>query len=155
MNPTQTIEYTQTDEAPALATHSLLPILRAFSAASGIEFQLRDISLAGRILAHFPEALTPEQQVPDALAELGKLKECETDLRVKIQSLRRRHDRNFEKLGLVHSLMGQVKLVKSSDSEREITALEDELQEVAANHVKQVNDLQSNEAWVGACGEKQ
>ena len=73
MNPTQTIEYTQTDEAPALATHSLLPILRAFSATSGIEFQLRDISLAGRILAHFPEALTPEQQVPDALAELGKL----------------------------------------------------------------------------------
>ena len=73
MNPTQTIEYTQADEAPALATHSLLPILRAFSATSGIEFQLRDISLAGRILAHFPEALTPEQQVPDALAELGKL----------------------------------------------------------------------------------
>jgi isocitrate dehydrogenase len=73
MNPTQTIEYTQTDEAPALATHSLLPILRAFSATSGIEFQLRDISLAGRILAHFPEALTPEQQVPDALAELGEL----------------------------------------------------------------------------------
>lgn len=73
MNPKQTIEYTQTDEAPALATHSLLPILRAFSATSGIEFQLRDISLAGRILAHFPEALTPEQQVPDALAELGKL----------------------------------------------------------------------------------
>ena len=73
MNPTQTIEYTQTDEAPALATHSLLPILRAFSATSGIEFQLRDISLAGRILAHFPEALTPEKQVPDALAELGKL----------------------------------------------------------------------------------
>ena len=73
MSPKQTIEYTHTDEAPALATQSLLPILRAFSATSGIEFQLRDISLAGRILAHFPDSLSPEQQVPDALSELGAL----------------------------------------------------------------------------------
>ncbi|MEC7393383.1 MAG: NADP-dependent isocitrate dehydrogenase [Verrucomicrobiota bacterium] len=73
MSPKQTIEYTHTDEAPALATQSLLPILRAFSATSGIEFQLRDISLAGRILAHFPDSLIPEQQVPDALSELGAL----------------------------------------------------------------------------------
>ena len=73
MSPKQTIEYTHTDEAPALATQSLLPILRAFSATSGIEFQLRDISLAGRILAHFPDSLSPEQQVPDALSELGVL----------------------------------------------------------------------------------
>ena len=73
MSPKQTIEYTHTDEAPALATQSLLPILRAFSATSGIEFQLRDISLAGRILAHFPDSLSPEQQVHDALSELGAL----------------------------------------------------------------------------------
>lgn len=73
MSPKQTIEYTHTDEAPALATQSLLPILRAFSATSGIEFQLRDISLTGRILAHFPDSLSPEQQVPDALSELGAL----------------------------------------------------------------------------------
>ena len=73
MSPKQTIEYTHTDEAPALATQSLLPILRAFSATSGIEFHLRDISLAGRILAHFPDSLSPEQQVPDALSELGAL----------------------------------------------------------------------------------
>ena len=73
MSPKQIIEYTHTDEAPALATQSLLPILRAFSATSGIEFQLRDISLAGRILAHFPDSLSPEQQVPDALSELGAL----------------------------------------------------------------------------------
>jgi len=70
---TSTIAYTKTDEAPALATYSLLPILRAFTASSGIEYELKDISLAGRILAHFPEFLTPEQRIPDALGELGKL----------------------------------------------------------------------------------
>jgi len=56
-----------------LATHSLLPILRAFATGTGIDFQLKDISLAGRILAHFPDSLRPEQQVPDALSELGEL----------------------------------------------------------------------------------
>ena len=70
---TSTIAYTKTDEAPALATYSLLPILRAFTASSGINYELKDISLAGRILAHFPDSLTPEQRIPDALAELGKL----------------------------------------------------------------------------------
>ena len=67
------IVYTHTDEAPALATASLLPIVRAFATAAGVEVELRDISLAGRILARFPELLEPEQQVPDALAELGAL----------------------------------------------------------------------------------
>src|SRR4051812_21838252 len=65
--------YTYTDEAPALATHSLLPILRAFAGRAGVEIELRDISLAGRILAQFPDRLTDEQRVPDALAELGEL----------------------------------------------------------------------------------
>ena len=73
MPTTSTIAYTKTDEAPALATHSLLPILRAFTHSSGIDYELKDISLAGRILAHFPDCLTPEQQIPDALAELGEL----------------------------------------------------------------------------------
>jgi len=73
MNTTSTIAYTKTDEAPALATHSLLPILRAFTQSSGIQYELMDISLAGRILSHFPEVLTSEQKVPDALAELGEL----------------------------------------------------------------------------------
>ena len=73
MNTTSTIAYTKTDEAPALATYSLLPILRAFTQSSGIQYELMDISLAGRILAHFPDSLSPEQQVPDALAELGEL----------------------------------------------------------------------------------
>lgn len=67
------IVYTWTDEAPMLATCSLLPILRKFSAAAGMEVALKDISLAGRILAQFPERLRPDQQVPDALAELGQL----------------------------------------------------------------------------------
>ena len=67
------IIYTRTDEAPALATYSLLPIVRAFTAGTGIEVEERDISLAGRILASFPERLTADQKCPDALAELGRL----------------------------------------------------------------------------------
>ncbi len=67
------IYYTHTDEAPALATVSLLPIIQSFSAPAGIEFERRDISLAGRILANFPEQLTPEQRKSDDLAFLGDL----------------------------------------------------------------------------------
>lgn len=67
------IYYTKTDEAPALATVSLLPIIEAFAKPAGIEFELRDISLAGRILAAFPEHLTPEQRRSDDLAFLGKM----------------------------------------------------------------------------------
>jgi len=69
----QKIIYTITDEAPALATHSLLPIVRSFAAAAGIEVETSDISVAARILATFPERLSEEQRVPDALAELGAL----------------------------------------------------------------------------------
>jgi isocitrate dehydrogenase len=67
------IVYTLTDEAPALATQSLLPILQAFGGAAGIEFELRDISLAGRILAQFPDRLDGDKRVADALSELGEL----------------------------------------------------------------------------------
>ena len=67
------IIYTHTDEAPALATESLLPILRAFAGAAGIELELRDISLAGRVLAQFPDLLAEDRRVGDALAELGEL----------------------------------------------------------------------------------
>ncbi len=67
------IIYTQTDEAPALATYSLLPIVKAFTQASGIAVETRDISLAGRIIANFPDFLTSEQRIADDLAELGKL----------------------------------------------------------------------------------
>ncbi len=65
--------YTYTDEAPALATHSFLPIVSAFAGKAGVEVESRDISLAGRILAQFPDRLTDDQRVPDALAELGEL----------------------------------------------------------------------------------
>ena len=68
-----TIIYTHTDEAPALATRSLLPVINAFADAAGVHVELRDISLAGRVLAAFPEALTPEQRVTDDLSELGQL----------------------------------------------------------------------------------
>ena len=67
------IIYTETDEAPALATYSFLPIVKAFTGAAGVEVELKDISLAGRILAVFPEYLSEEQRQPDALAELGEL----------------------------------------------------------------------------------
>ncbi len=67
------IIYTYTDEAPALATHSLLPVIEAFTRAAGVTVETRDISLAGRIIANFPDNLTAEQRQSDALAELGEL----------------------------------------------------------------------------------
>ncbi|MEL7509526.1 MAG: NADP-dependent isocitrate dehydrogenase [Cyanobacteria bacterium J06554_1] len=72
-NQSARLIYTITDEAPALATYSFLPIIQAFTHAADIVVETKDISLAGRILANFPESLTPEQQVPDALTQLGEL----------------------------------------------------------------------------------
>src|SRR5512146_683516 len=71
--PDLEIMWTKVDEAPALATYSLLPIVRAFVGAAGVSVQLKDISLAGRIIAAFPEKLKPEQRINDELAELGAL----------------------------------------------------------------------------------
>ena len=65
------IIYTKTDEAPALATYSLLPIVRTFAGAADIDVETTDISLAARILVNFADVLNDEQKVPDALAELG------------------------------------------------------------------------------------
>ncbi len=73
MGDSSKIIYTWTDEAPALATLSFLPIVEAFAGAAGVEVDLADISLSGRALAAFPERLTPEQRVPDYLTELGEL----------------------------------------------------------------------------------
>ena len=70
---TSKIIYTHTDEAPALATYAFLPIVEAFASAAGVEVESRDISLAGRIIASFPEHVAPEQRIPDDLAELGAL----------------------------------------------------------------------------------
>ncbi|MBU2984096.1 NADP-dependent isocitrate dehydrogenase [Saccharophagus degradans] len=72
-NETPKIIYTETDEAPALATYSLFPIVKKYAAAAGVELEMRDISLAGRILAVFPEFLAEDQRQSDALAELGEL----------------------------------------------------------------------------------
>ncbi|HNV72943.1 MAG TPA: NADP-dependent isocitrate dehydrogenase, partial [Candidatus Ozemobacteraceae bacterium] len=72
-NQARKIYYTLTDEAPALATVSLLPIIKAFASPAGVEVELRDISLAGRILAAFPESLTEKQRQNDDLAFLGQL----------------------------------------------------------------------------------
>src|SRR5690625_2856590 len=75
------IIYTYTDEAPMLATASLLPIVRAFASKAGVELETRDISLAGRILAGFNDVLPEDQQVNDALAELGELvKEADANI---------------------------------------------------------------------------
>src|SRR5215813_2958445 len=65
--------WTEIDEAPALATHSLLPIIRKFTGGTGIAIETADISLAGRILANFPEGLAAAQRVPDWLTQLGEL----------------------------------------------------------------------------------
>jgi isocitrate dehydrogenase len=75
------IIWTKTDEAPLLATYSFLPILRAYTKDTGIEIELSDISLAGRVIANFPENLTEDQRIPDHLAELGELvKEPEANI---------------------------------------------------------------------------
>ena len=73
MAKTAKIIYTKIDEAPALATYSLLPVLNAFARGTGVDFEPKDISLAGRIIANFPENLTESQRIPDYLAELGDL----------------------------------------------------------------------------------
>src|SRR5471032_1194813 len=73
MSAAPTIIYTKTDEAPALATYSLLPIVQAFTKAAGVAVETRNISLAGRILANFPENLTASQKIADELTELGAL----------------------------------------------------------------------------------
>lgn len=73
MSKSPKILYTLTDEAPALATYSLLPIVQAFTNSAGIQVETRDISLSGRIIANFPEFLKPEQQINDDLAELGQI----------------------------------------------------------------------------------
>merc|ERR1719408_898317 len=69
----QTMMYTYTDEAPMLATHAFLPILKAFCHHANVDLQLKDISVAGRIIANFPEKLKEDQKMGDILTELGEL----------------------------------------------------------------------------------
>ncbi|MEX2607593.1 MAG: NADP-dependent isocitrate dehydrogenase, partial [Kiritimatiellia bacterium] len=84
---TPEILYTWTDEAPMLATCSLLPILQSFTKAAGINVSLKDISLAGRILAQFPEHLQEDQRIPDALSELGKIAKTQEANIVKLPNI--------------------------------------------------------------------
>ncbi len=81
------IIYTKVDEAPALATYSFLPIIKAFTKSSGIEMVTKDISLAGRIIANFPENLTDEQKISDDLAELGALTQDPTANIIKLPNV--------------------------------------------------------------------
>ena len=71
--PSTKIIWTKIDEAPALATYSLLPIVQAYARGTGIEFETRDISLVGRLIANFPERLKEKQRIPDELERLGDL----------------------------------------------------------------------------------
>ncbi len=86
-NQTSKITYTFTDEAPALATYSLLPIVQAFTRAADIEVELKDISLAGRIIANFAEYLTESQRQPDALSELGDLAKSPSAYIIKLPNI--------------------------------------------------------------------
>jgi isocitrate dehydrogenase len=81
------IIYTKVDEAPALASYSLLPIIRAFSKSSGIEFESRDISLAGRIIANFPENLNEDQKIADHLSQLGEMTQDPTTNIIKLPNV--------------------------------------------------------------------
>ena len=84
---TNQIVWTQTDEAPALASYSFLPIVRAFTKGADIDVTTSDISLSGRILAQFPDLLTDEQRVPDALTELGELTQDKTANIIKLPNI--------------------------------------------------------------------
>ncbi len=86
-NTRMKIVYTLTDEAPALATHSLLPILRTFAGAANIEIEARDISLAARILAQFPDRLSVQQRMADALSELGELAQTDEANIIKLPNI--------------------------------------------------------------------
>lgn len=87
MSEKPTIFYTKTDEAPALATFSLLPIIRAFTKSSRIDVALKDISLAGRIISQFPDYLEKDQQIEDALAQLGELTQDPTVNIIKLPNI--------------------------------------------------------------------
>jgi isocitrate dehydrogenase len=81
------ITWTKIDEAPALASYSLLPIVKSFTKGSGIEIEIKDISLAGRIIANFPENLTEEQKLPDYLTELGELTQSPDTIIIKLPNI--------------------------------------------------------------------
>ena len=104
MSTEQKIIYTETDEAPRLATFSFLPIIKAFSDAAGVQVETKDISLAGRILASFPEWLSEDQRIADHLAELGELTQDEAANIIKLPNI---SASNPQMLAAIKELQGQ------------------------------------------------
>ncbi|MFQ3562964.1 NADP-dependent isocitrate dehydrogenase [Streptomyces gramineus] len=133
-----TIFYTYTDEAPALATHSFLPVIQAYASQAGVAVDIRDISLAGRIIAHFPEYLNEDQRIPDALAELGDLAKTPEANIVKLPNI----SASIPQLkAAVAELQGKGYALPAypddpkSDEEREIRARYDKIKGSAVNPV--------------------
>ena len=126
------IIYTHTDEAPLLATYSFLPIVQAYAAKAGVEVETRDISLAGRILATFPENLTEEQRIGDALAELGELAKTPEANIIKLPNI----SASVPQLeGAIAELQAQGFDVPDYDASPEVTARYDKIKGSAVNPV--------------------
>lgn len=133
-----TIIYTHTDEAPALATHSFLPVIKAYASQAGVSVETRDISLAGRIIAVFPEYLEEGQRIPDALSELGELAKTPAANIIKLPNI----SASIPQLkAAVAELQGQGYALPDypddpkSDEEREIRARYDKIKGSAVNPV--------------------
>lgn len=138
MSNTPTVIYTHTDEAPALATYSFLPIIRAFTASAGVQVETRDISLSGRVLATFPERLSEAQQVSDDLAELGELaKTAEANI-IKLPNISASVPQLMATIAELQTQgfdIPNYPEVPSTDEEREIKARYDRVKGSAVNPV--------------------
>ncbi|MGW6731884.1 NADP-dependent isocitrate dehydrogenase [Streptomyces sp. NPDC055013] len=133
-----TIIYTHTDEAPALATYSFLPVVQAYASQAGVAVETRDISLAGRIIAVFPEHLAEDQRIPDALAELGELAKTPAANIIKLPNI----SASIPQLkAAIAELQGQGYALPNypddpkTDEEREIQARYDKVKGSAVNPV--------------------
>ncbi|MDG2122051.1 MAG: NADP-dependent isocitrate dehydrogenase, partial [Verrucomicrobiales bacterium] len=138
MSKSPTILYTHTDEAPALATRSLLPIIQAFTKSSGINVETRDISLAGRIIANFGEFLTEDQRIGDALAELGELAKTPEANIVKLPNISASVPQMKAAIGELQALgyaLPDYPDEPSSDAEKAIKATYDKIKGSAVNPV--------------------
>lgn len=133
-----TIIYTETDEAPRLATYSLLPIIQTFTQAAGITVETRDISLAGRVIALFPDFLEAEQRIPDALSELGELAQKPEANIIKLPNI---SASTPQLMATIKELQGQgynlpdYPLEPKTDAERDIQARYDRVKGSAVNPV--------------------
>ncbi|ALO45287.1 NADP-dependent isocitrate dehydrogenase [Pseudohongiella spirulinae] len=132
------IIYTETDEAPRLATYSLLPIIQAFTKAAGVSVETRDISLAGRIIANFPEYLTESQRIGDALAELGELAKTPEANIIKLPNISASIPQMIAAIKELQSqgyALPDYPFEPSTDEEREIKSRYDKIKGSAVNPV--------------------